>query len=311
MFAFVKSYPCSWSFCRTILIAGLATVLNCTGCAAEAETPAISVLLAEADGGSPEALFKLGRAYERGEGVERDLQRALELYRKAADQGYGKAQHNLGAMYANGRGVEKDATTAVEWLRKAADQGLTLSQMALASILKRGSGVKKDVPQAAEWYGRAAALGDIQAAWELGRLYLFGDDGFPVDFTKALPWIKQAAERGFAPAQNALGVMFENGSGLPADCASAAKWFRLAADQGDAKGQSNLGRLYSVGQGVTRDVAEAYAWLKLSAAQNEVTATKLLEDLESGLPESVSQEGSRRQAQYEASIAKAAAARQP
>jgi TPR repeat protein len=47
-------------------------------------------------------------AYEHGEGVARDPQRASELYCKAARLGDAEAMHALGWMYANGRGLPRN-----------------------------------------------------------------------------------------------------------------------------------------------------------------------------------------------------------
>ncbi|MBR0128725.1 MAG: sel1 repeat family protein, partial [Neisseriaceae bacterium] len=44
---------------------------------------------------------------------------AVEWYRKAAEQGDKGAQFNLGVMYANGRGVEENLNKACEWYKKA------------------------------------------------------------------------------------------------------------------------------------------------------------------------------------------------
>ena len=50
----------------------------------------------------------LGLLYQNGEGVTKDLAKAVELYQKAADQGNAGAQNNLGVLYQNGEGVPKD-----------------------------------------------------------------------------------------------------------------------------------------------------------------------------------------------------------
>jgi len=51
-------------------------------------------------------------------------------------------------------------------------------------------------------------------------------------FAEALIAYRSAAELGYAPAQNALGGMYEEGIGVPPDPMQAQAWFRRAADQG-------------------------------------------------------------------------------
>ena len=75
-----------------------------------------------------------------------------------------------------------------------------------------------------------------------------------------LDTVRQAAEQGYAYAQNNLGVMYANGRGVPKDDAEAVRWFRLAAEQGDAAAQYNLGLMYANGEGVPKDDAEAVRW---------------------------------------------------
>ena len=63
---------------------------------------------------------------------------------------------------------------------------------------------------------------------------------------------RTAAERGFAEAQNNLGLMCALGRGVSQDDAEAVKWFRKAAEQGYAPAQYNLGEMRRQGRGVTK-----------------------------------------------------------
>ena len=58
-----------------------------------------------------------------GEGVDKDVKRAFELYTLASEQGLAKAQFNLGCMYAEGQSVDQSFTIARTWFTKAALQG--------------------------------------------------------------------------------------------------------------------------------------------------------------------------------------------
>ena len=48
----------------------------------------------------------------------------IEELRVLAKKGDAKAQNNLGVYYARGEGVRKNLLKAVEWYTKAAEQGL-------------------------------------------------------------------------------------------------------------------------------------------------------------------------------------------
>jgi uncharacterized protein len=70
-----------------------------------------------------ESLYKLGRKYDNGDGVERDSALAVQYYRKAARQGHIEAQNMTGVMYGVGDGVPQDLPVAASWYCKAAEQG--------------------------------------------------------------------------------------------------------------------------------------------------------------------------------------------
>ena len=76
-----------------------------------------------AEQGHADAQYDLGCCYYNGEGVPRDMAKAVEWFRKAAEQGYADAQYNLGVCYYNGEGIGKDLKEAVLWLEKAKAQG--------------------------------------------------------------------------------------------------------------------------------------------------------------------------------------------
>ncbi len=42
-------------------------------------------------------------------------------------------------------------------------------------------------------------------------------------------WLRTAAEKGYAPAQYNLGVMYHTGQGVPQDYVQAHMWYNLAA----------------------------------------------------------------------------------
>ena len=55
----------------------------------------------------------------------------------------------------------------------------------------------------------------------------------PKDIPEGVKWTRTAAERGFAPAQNQLGLCYSKGTGVAKDYVEAYKWLNLAAAKGD------------------------------------------------------------------------------
>jgi len=66
---------------------------------------------------------QLAAMYATGDGVPKNEQRAVRLYRRAADNGYPEAQYNLGFMYLLGDGIQRDVGEARRWLELAAGSG--------------------------------------------------------------------------------------------------------------------------------------------------------------------------------------------
>ncbi|AKH22026.1 transglycosylase SLT domain-containing protein [Sedimenticola thiotaurini] len=70
-----------------------------------------------------DSLRELAVRYEHGRGVQKDYEKAFQLYCLAADRGDREAYYALGWMYFNSRGVEQNPAIAAGWFKKAADAG--------------------------------------------------------------------------------------------------------------------------------------------------------------------------------------------
>ena len=72
----------------------------------------------------PEAINFLGEQYVFGElGLQKDMQKAVELWEEAAGLGSVRALYNLGLSYCRGEGVKEDKTKGIQFYTKAAMQG--------------------------------------------------------------------------------------------------------------------------------------------------------------------------------------------
>ena len=81
---------------------------------------------------------------------------------------------------------------------------------------------------------------------------------------QAAYWYRRAAQQGYAPAQDNLGVLYDKGAGVPADNEQARKWYRLAAEQGDGTAAANLAHNYADPHNAKPDLASAYFWALLA-----------------------------------------------
>ena len=106
---------------------------------------------------SAEAQYKLGKLYEVGIDVGKDLVEAMKWYRKAAENGHAEAQYMLGHYYRSGFVVAQNYAEAVAWYRKAAEQGHPEAQERLARCYVSGRGVERNLDEAEMWLKKAVA----------------------------------------------------------------------------------------------------------------------------------------------------------
>lgn len=187
-------------------------------------TKAFEYYTKAAKGSDPQALFRLGNAFETGiikdpKGkrddkdnilIQPNPKSALDLYRLAAQNNLAEAFYNVGVYYETGTVVDKDPVKAFTFLMKAATAGIVQAMNRLAGLYANGTGTTQDLVAAAGWY-------------------------------------QKAAEMNFAPAQIALGILYEQGAGVRQSRTVAAGYFSDAAQQGNALAMLRLANLYAVG----------------------------------------------------------------
>ena len=89
--------------------------------------------------GDPEAMFELGKLYEKGIGTDQDVAKALSLYERAADLGFADAINDLGFLYYQGAsGLKADKKKAVELFLKAADLRHPQAMYNVAALIDDG-----------------------------------------------------------------------------------------------------------------------------------------------------------------------------
>ncbi len=177
------------------------------------------------------------------------------------------------------------ADTARATLGALAAAGNAAAAAALAEADYLGLGAPADQASAIGWWSRAAALGDATAAYNAGLLLLRaagererarallaqaagGGDALAAfvlgtdlavhgDTRAAIPFLEQAATRGYAPAQYNLARLREAD-----DPAAAAHWYRSAAPAFDPAGAA-LARLQAGTRhaGPTDPADAGRAWL--------------------------------------------------
>lgn len=194
------------------------------------------------------------RDYNAGD--KRGAARALEY---AATQGHTLALWKLGRMYADGDGVQADELRAFEYFSKLADQnadespdspnaGVVASAfVALGTYFLdgiKGTYVTANPTRAHEMFHYAASyFSDPNAQYNLARLYLDGH-GVERDARQAARWFNLAAEKGHHPSQALLGHLLLIGDGVPRQSARGLMWLTLAREAADPVKDQWISALY-------------------------------------------------------------------
>jgi TPR repeat protein len=147
-----------------------------------------------------------------GDGVQRDIAKAKQLYELSIDLGHPQGYYYLGGLYEEGIGVQKNEKEAVRLYCIAADMGLDVAQCSLGNCYDFGTGVRQNLEEALKWYRASAEQGENATA--MNNTGAFGND---------ITWI---------PAKN--GIVPE-----------AYLWFKRAARLDDADGACTAGQIES------------------------------------------------------------------
>jgi TPR repeat protein len=120
------------------------------------------LLRVAADAGNPEAQYALATFYKEGNGVPKDIDKAVRLLQAASLAGNVDAEVEYAIALYNGTGTPKNEAAAVALLRKAARQNSPIAQNRLARVLVKGLGVPIDKIEGFKWHivAKTAGKGD-------------------------------------------------------------------------------------------------------------------------------------------------------
>ena len=169
-------------------------------------------------------------ADKNGENYNPEL--AVKLFEEAANRGIAEAKYKLGKMLLNGDGVKKDIPKAVEWLKQAAVEENEFAEYALGRLYLKGEEVEKNIFAAEEYLLKSASHGNKYAAYLLGKEYLCGDN-FGKDVQKAIDYLKRSAENGLSFAEYELGKIYLFGNDIPKDTETVLEYLKSAAAKGN------------------------------------------------------------------------------
>ncbi|EPP24579.1 alpha/beta hydrolase-fold protein [Vibrio fluvialis] len=214
-------------------------------------TQAFTDFLTLAEHNNSLAQYEVGKAYQQGNGTDKNMVNALEWYKHSATLGYDRAILDLGIFYLEGKEVPQDYTLAHQYFEQAWQYGHMKAPRYLGLMAEHGLGENVDYAKAMKMYRAASDAGDITAAALIGHLYEQGL-GVPQSNTDALNWYLKAAPSPEQAAANVhpriqallrLGYFYEHGIAVTQDKTQALLWYQVAANDQNAEAMAAVTRL--------------------------------------------------------------------
>ena len=234
--------------------------------------------------------------------MPKDYPKAAQYFEKSGDDlynGFDEVCYNFGDMYRYGEGVEKNLAKAVKWYEVQAHCGDRNATFALAEIYRDGEGnIKPDGEKAVRYFMELAfnsgdyffvtdtkiyedeqdvpmsysekvyyssfdcSQGDDEAKFALGCMYLYGQ-AVAKDVYKAAWWFAKMDELDLYENGEIfdLAEMYRTGDGVEQDIDKALEYYERAADGGNVQAAYKLAKIYRDGAGVEKDLDEAQRYL--------------------------------------------------
>lgn len=163
------------------------------------------------------------------------------------------SMNNLGSMFLLGEGVRKDIDKALEYFQRSAELGNDTAMLNLGLLYFNGELVDRNYQVAFEYFNNAATKFNGKSLNMLGYYYEQGLLGNQ-DISKAIECYKKSYENGFVKAAYNCARFFENGIGVPTNYEEAFKLYKIAADDDVPFALLKVSACYSKGMGTERDL---------------------------------------------------------
>jgi len=195
-----------------------------------------------------------------------DIPVSLKFTLEDALKGDTDAQLILAEVYSEGNGVQKNIDKALVWYEIAGEAGDTGAQYnaGIINAYELDDKYTGRYTKAVYWFKKLASNGDDDAKIQLSQILL---EKFN-NHSAALKWMKDAAITNYV-AMNNLAVMYNDDTAPYYDEQKAFTWFKKAAVKGAVNAMYVIGCYYADGKLVVKDNYEAYKWIKKSIKNSD------------------------------------------
>ncbi|EXX72084.1 uncharacterized protein OCT59_023611 [Rhizophagus irregularis] len=224
------------------------------------------------------SIYLLGYFNYHGIGTVFNIQKAIELYKKASELENKVAQLNLSEIIICVADAENNDGLAFKLSKKLADKGYPGGLNNLGWCYEHGIGVDANEEKAFELYQKAADLGNSNGINNLGWCYNYGI-GTYINVQEAFELFQIAAYLGNTHGISSLGNCYHNGVGTNVNEQKAFELYLMAANLENDCAQYNIAKMYENGYGTKKDMDQASYWYKKSAEHGYLPAQDKLNEL--------------------------------
>lgn len=219
-------------------------------------------------------LYRLGQMNYEGVGTEKNLDRAVDYFKRAAELKNSNALFGLGKIFLDKEYQRYDPEKGIRYLQEAAELGNAFAQTRLGKLYMTGEHLPEDLDAAIKWFTAAAVQKESMAQYYLGKINYAPPDDRQKNIPLAVRYLEMSASSNNAYAQNLLGkILLTEQQYL--NKPKALDQLRKAADQNHPDAQYQLGKYYHYAQ-ISQARENAIRYLEASAAQEYAPAMVLL-----------------------------------
>lgn len=238
-------------------------------------------LLAQAKGGNYEAMLDLANSYFKGANTSIDDQKAFYWYSKAYELApkNTKAINGLADCYRTGKAVNKDLVKAVELYKKSALLNDPYGTEFVGHAYFEGKVLDKNVDKAIEYYEKASKINFDYVCLYLYDTYCEKYDESTANI-KYIDFLRLLASQGNTGAMTLLYNYYITDEIVPKDEKTALYYLNQAVEKGNPDAICDLGCAYMSGEveAFGKDEEKGRTLIEKAASMNSERALYLIAD---------------------------------
>ena len=202
--------------------------------------------------GYDELYYKVGKIYEE-EGL---INQAIDIYEEGHEAGQVKCTQRLGVIYYNGEGISRNVDKAIEYMELATKQKAPHAMYMLAiAYLRTNKFGDETEKKSKELLFEAFELGSPYAAEYLGYITINeATEGKKIDEDKLLEYIEYGIKNNISACIFQYGYIYEYGIAVDVNYEKAFGYYKSAEDKRCIKAMLKLADWYKFGRYLEQNI---------------------------------------------------------